>query len=670
MINELSSKGIIKTYKTKIEPIIKEIAPRNRKEYDNILYNLKNYKNSIYEIIEENNKIYVVLLNDNINLDNINIIKEGYIDNNSPITKHEIKELFLKEKAICKIISNKIENKIRVFGTGFFVKLEDNKYGLLTNNHIINNIQIGNTIQLYYLSKYKKIEITKERKVYTNEKLDYTFIEIFKEDGIQDYFKISRYDINILNHHNIFILQYLNKDIELSFSYGEILSINNNEIRYNASTTHGSSGSPIILRGDVNLVLGLHHSEYCSYENEFIYNFGTPFNSILTDIKQKNSFTFSKNKNYFNQNYNNLLSQSCMDFGNKIFYEFQNEINCIYKKKSKESIYLLHDFELIQKNDEKRKFYKEAKKNINEDNIDIYINNKKIKFNYKYESNEIGLIKVKYKFKKLLTSTSYMFCSCFSLESIDLSSFNTDDVNNMSDMFFGCSSLKSIKLSPFNTDKVINMSNLFFGCSMLESIDLSSFNTDNVINMSFMFYKCFSLKSINLSSLNTNKTTNMSYMFSGCCSLKSIDLSSFKTNKVTSMSYMFSGCSSLTSISLSSFKTNNVTRMEFMFLGCSSIRSIDLSSFNTDNVNNMNGMFYNCSSCKSINLSSFKSNNVTDISYMFGGCSSLKSLDLSSFNVYNVRDMGGMFYKCFSLKRENVKLNKNETIIISKLPWD
>ena len=35
-----------------------------------------------------------------------------------------------------------------------------------------------------------------------------------------------------------------------------------------------------------------------------------------------------------------------------------------------------------------------------------------------------------------------MFTDCSSLKSIDLSSFNTTNVNNMSYMFFGCSSLK------------------------------------------------------------------------------------------------------------------------------------------------------------------------------------------------------------------------------------
>jgi hypothetical protein len=206
MIEEINSKGNIKTYKAKIEPIIKEIIPKIKDESNNILYNLQKYKDLIYEIIEENNKIYVVLLKDNINLDNINIIKEGYKDNNIPITKHEINELLLKEKAMCKIISDKIENNSKVYGTGFFVKLEDNKYGLLTNNHIINKIEIGNTIHFYYLSKHKKIEITKERKVYTNKELDYTFIEIFKEDNIQDYFKIySDNNIYNLKNHNIFI---------------------------------------------------------------------------------------------------------------------------------------------------------------------------------------------------------------------------------------------------------------------------------------------------------------------------------------------------------------------------------------------------------------------------------------------------------------------------------
>ena len=96
--------------------------------------------------------------------------------------------------------------------------------------------------------------------------------------------------------------------------------------------------------------------------------------------------------------------------------------------------------------EEYKKYYIEGKNNINGNNIEIYINNKKIKFNYKYKSNEKGEIKVKFIFNKLLTSTFCMFCGCSSLISIDLSSFNTTNVNNMIFMFSGCSSLKKEKV--------------------------------------------------------------------------------------------------------------------------------------------------------------------------------------------------------------------------------
>ena len=65
-------------------------------------------------------------------------------------------------------------------------------------------------------------------------------------------------------------------------------------------------------------------------------------------------------------------------------------------------------------------------------------------------------------------------------------------------MFSGCSSLKSINLSSFNTTNVKNMSQIFRECSSLHSIDLSSFNTTNAENMNGMFDGCYSLKKENV----------------------------------------------------------------------------------------------------------------------------------------------------------------------------
>ena len=179
--------------------------------------------------------------------------------------------------------------------------------------------------------------------------------------------------------------------------------------------------------------------------------------------------------------------------------ENKNEIICIYNKQDDE-IKLLYDYngKISKLSEERKKSYIEAKNDINGNNIDIYINDKKIEFNYKYKSKERGDIKVKFIFKKLLINTYFMFFECSSLKSADLSSFNTINFNNMCAMFNLCSSLESINLSSLNTTKVKDMGYLFAGCKSLKSIDLSSFNTTNVNDMSLLFYNCPSLKKENV----------------------------------------------------------------------------------------------------------------------------------------------------------------------------
>ena len=183
-----------------------------------------------------------------------------------------------------------------------------------------------------------------------------------------------------------------------------------------------------------------------------------------------------------------IINQNNKNEENKKEETQKNEITCIYNKR-KDEIYLLHDY-TININDwdeEYKKSYIEGKNNINENNInenninenniDIYINDKKMKFNYKYKNNEKGNIKVKFIFKKLLTSTSYMFSDCSSLQSINLSSFNTTNVKNMKWMFSYCSSLQSINLSSFNTTNVKDMRYMFWVCSSLkkENVKISNY---------------------------------------------------------------------------------------------------------------------------------------------------------------------------------------------------
>ena len=57
-----------------------------------------------------------------------------------------------------------------------------------------------------------------------------------------------------------------------------------------------------------------------------------------------------------------------------------------------------------------------------------------------------------------------MFSECSSLEEINLSNFNTENVSNMTTMFYRCYSLKNIFISNFNTDKAIELNSMFLGC--------------------------------------------------------------------------------------------------------------------------------------------------------------------------------------------------------------
>ena len=90
--------------------------------------------------------------------------------------------------------------------------------------------------------------------------------------------------------------------------------------------------------------------------------------------------------------------------------------------------------------------------------------------------------------------------------------------------------LKTINVLSFNTSNLNDMSSLFAECKSLISIDLSNFDTTNVENIGSMFYYCSSLKSIDLSNFNTTNVNNFYYIFGITSSLKYIDISSFTTN--------------------------------------------------------------------------------------------------------------------------------------------
>ena len=252
-----------------------------------------------------------------------------------------------------------------------------------------------------------------------------------------------------------------------------------------------------------------------------------------------------------------------------------------------------------------------------------------------------------------IASTCLWFYDFIALTTITgLENLKTEYVEDMSWMFGTCYSLTNLDLNSFNTSNVTNMTRMFSGCG-LTSMDLSSFNTSNVTTMKSMFCGCDNLTNLDLSGFDTSKVTDMSSMFEGCDNLTSLDLSGFNTSKVKNMSGMFCESPNLISIDVSGFDTSEAIDMSEMFTECKSLINLDVSGFVTSKATNMSGMFDRCISLETLDLRKFNTANVSDMSEMFESDSLLTTIYVGegwSTEKISSEDAGAnMFRKCTSL---------------------
>jgi surface protein len=178
----------------------------------------------------------------------------------------------------------------------------------------------------------------------------------------------------------------------------------------------------------------------------------------------------------------------------------------------------------------------------------------------------------------------YMFANCNALQSLDLSHWKTDNVNEIVCMFDNCNSLLSLDVSGWNTSNVTNMYGVFNCCFSLQSLDVSNWNTSNVSNMSCMFSSCNTLQSLNVSNWITSSVTDMSNMFAYCNNLQSLDVSNWNTNNVTNMYGMFSWCDKLEEINISHFDMTNVGSCDDIFGYCNRLHTLRLDNCNYDTI--------------------------------------------------------------------------------------
>ena len=562
-------------------------------------------------------------------------------------------------KSICRII---IE-KEGIIANGFFMKITDSLKYIITNYYNLSQYSNDN-IEIEIWNKKKiKLNLNNHSIIYFEKPKDITVIETKDLDGLYYEIEFLDYDksykekgYQIYKGNEVFVLENPFKR-DSSLTKSKIININDYEFEYDISANENLSGCPIFLMN-----------------NSKMYVIGIQKNGI--ELKKLNLGTFIGE--IFKEKIEEQITEPKKELDIKASQKEQNaniakenyitaEI-VIKEEDVNKDIRIINSYEEFMRRNYPRE--KLDKNEQNEDEIkqcEIKINNEPIIFDYFHKFNKEGNYTIRYYFKNLLVKTNFLFGECGLLSNINLSNFNTQNVNNMSCMFGKCTSLNNINFDNINTQNVINMSGMFFECKSLENIDLSKFNTQKVNNMQMMFKKCESLKNINLSSFNTQNVTTMSGMFEGCKSLENINLSNFNTLNVTDMSGMFDSCKALTSIELTNLNTQKVTNMSCMFCECRSLKNVILTNFKTDNVTNMYCMFFNCKSLTNLDLSNFNTKNVTDMGSIFYGCESLTNMDLSKFNTKKVIDMSEMFYNCKQLTKldlsnfdtKNVKNIKN-----------
>ena len=301
------------------------------------------------------------------------------------------------------------------------------------------------------------------------------------------------------------------------------------------------------------------------------------------------------------------------------------------------------------------------------------------------------------------------FSGCYTLEQLDLSSFETNNLKSISGIFNLCSGLKTINMSNFIISADIYEDYALVDCLKLETLYAPKVIGDNTIillpsNIVFgvegtnttitMLTKEVAGKKIVVSGYELTKgwQSQITWIEVGALTngVQSITEISFertaptgysnsgkKINNIeiwangtkvafvsaknivapTNSSYLFSNTNSsyyltnLTSISFNNFDTKMATDMSHMFSNCSSLKSLDLTTFDTSNVKIMNDMFTYCSSLTSINLTGkFTTDNVTALQFMFTGCSKLTRIDLSNFETNKVTNFTGIFSGCGDLE--------------------
>ncbi|MBR4758710.1 MAG: BspA family leucine-rich repeat surface protein, partial [Lachnospiraceae bacterium] len=128
-----------------------------------------------------------------------------------------------------------------------------------------------------------------------------------------------------------------------------------------------------------------------------------------------------------------------------------------------------------------------------------------------------------------ITTLSGIFAECKNLSKIRFANSDLSNVKSCSGAFSGCESLLKIDWDN-HIKKIPSLRFTFYQCKSLQEIDFSSFDLNEVTDIQYAFYGCESLTQLDISGMGSKGLyPDMGYAFANCKSLEQIDVSDFDT---------------------------------------------------------------------------------------------------------------------------------------------
>ena len=172
---------------------------------------------------------------------------------------------------------------------------------------------------------------------------------------------------------------------------------------------------------------------------------------------------------------------------------------------------------------------------------------------------------------------AYMFSASY-LEKVDVSGWTNDVCEDFSYMFNNTLHMKEIKIDNFKTENATTMAYMF-ASSTVETLDLSSFNTENCGSFGNMFYHCYYVQYINgTEKFDTSACTIFRSMFNRCDACTTINCPGWDLSAATNAQYMFYKCVGLQKLNIEDMDITNVlaTNLQYFMPKSQSLRELRL----------------------------------------------------------------------------------------------